>query len=331
MYSHHVALAFGQTGQEVEFYPPAHILLTHGAPASAATYRIYRGTQPDDDAPVVGPSSATLDSVSTTVSTVSGYAQSNRKRLYLNSTTGVVVGRQYLLSNASEQRELVVARSVTATYVDLDRALAFDYPVTTSTLVGLRHAFTIDATFIQDESNINVWGLSPLLGEQSAGGQSPPFRVEWRYTAGTVWRTWTDFDVTRHPAGPHLSLSDLRTIIPDIHLGEWVDQRGQDFMPQLKAAERLLQIDIRGAGYDPDSIQDPQVYQSLLLQKWAVVIGKGYQFTQPEVNGWLSMATADYTKMFEKMVGTAFRAWASTGTTGETAIDPPRALWLKGR
>lgn len=330
---HHVTLVSGLTGQVVEFYPGQGEILGLGAPASAATYQVFRGTQSNDATPVLT-GTATLSTISTTVSTASGYSAvgGNRHRVTLTSTTGIVVGERYLLANAEGQREIVIPTIVTTTYVDSEEPLAFDYAITTSTFKGLRHYFTIDATFIQDVSSINMFGQSPLLDTATSSTQYPPYRVEWSYSTGSVGRkTWTTFDVARQAAKSILGLDDLQGIIPEVHLSEWSQQRGQAFQPQLDAARRDLNIDIRSAGYDPDQILDPEIDQRLLLQKWAVTIGKGMLFLQPEISPWLAMVVDDYTKMFEKLIGAGFRAWIATTSTGAITVDPPRQLWMKGR
>lgn len=330
-FTHHVALIFGASGQTLEFYPPAAEALREGAPTAAATYQVYGGTQSNDETAKFS-GTATLDSVSTTVSTVSGYTQSNRNRLYLTSTASVVVGRRYLLKNAQGQREVVIPTLVETTYVDLEEALANDYAITTSTLVGLRQVFTVDAAFIAAQENINLYSFSPLLDQASEHTQAPPFRVEWRYTTGsTAQRSWTSFDVCRTPAKTLVHLDELLELFPDLIQFESINTRGQGLQPQLRAAERDLRIAVRAAGYDPDQIQDPEYYQRLLLQKWAVVIGNGLLFARPDVGQWLDTVTKDFTVMFQQAIGTALRVWMSTGSTGAVTPDPPRQLWLGSR
>jgi hypothetical protein len=330
----HVALAFGQTGQVVQFYPPMAEVLAYGAPTAAATYRVLQGTQ-SNDSPVLFSGTATLDTVSTTVNAGTGYTQGlNRQLVSLTSTTGITVGRRYLLQNAQGQREICVPYMVDVANISVEEQLAYDFTVGTSTFVGLRHSFVIDPTFIVDLSRINVYGaLSPMYFQATTTStQAPPYRVEWRYTTGTVdQRTWTTFDVARQPAKANLSITDLRGILPDVVFAEWISQRGQDFAPQLEAAQRDMQIDARAAGYDPDAIRDPQVWDRLTLQKWVVIIGKALLFNGANVSAWLEMAMTDYTRMFEKLIGTSLRAWVDTGSVGAITVDPARQLWFRGR
>lgn len=328
----HVALVYGQTGQVVSFYPPMSEVLAYGHATSGATYRVFAAGQSNDDTPELGPSSATLDAVATTVSTASGYSQSNRQRLNLTATTNVAVGRRYLLANAQGQREIVVPTLVETAYVDLEEPLAFDYAITTSTFKGLRHYYTIDATFIATASKINVYGPAPLDGGASTSTAAPPYRVEWRYTLGTTdLRTITTFDVARKPAKSTVGIADLRGLVPDVVWHEWITQRGQDFAPQLEAAERDVAIDARAAGYDPNAVVDPQIWDRLVLQRWALTIGKALLFTGADIDPWLSMTAQDYTRMFEKTIGTTLRAWVDTGAAGAVTAEPARQLWLRGR
>ena len=223
---YHVSLVYGLTGQAVEYYPPAAEVIWDGAPTAGATYRVYAGTASNDDTAEIGPSSATLDAVATTVDAASGYSQTNRRKVNLTATTSIVVGRRYLLANAYGQREVVTVTYIaSADYVEVEEPLAFDY-TTADTFKGLRHVFTIDATFIADVNNINISGYGTGL-EASADTttSSPPWRVEWRYTTGsTDRRSWTTFDVSRAPTkalvdGPQaMLLKELPYFLEDVQI-----------------------------------------------------------------------------------------------------------------
>jgi hypothetical protein len=331
-YYHHVCLTYNVTGQQIEWYPAQAEVLRYGAPA-AATVTIWKGTITADSAPSIGPSSATVDAVSTTVDAASGYSQANRNRLYLAATTGIAVGRRYLLTGALGQRELVVPVAIaSADYVDLEEPLAYDYAAA-DTLVGLRQSLAIPNAFIQDVSNINIIAaLGSLERPNASNSQAPPFRVDWAYTlSGAPLRDLTTFDVERRSAKANLSIADLRELIPDANFYESVVQRGQDFMPQLAAAERDVMIDIRRAGYNPDAIIDPQAYNRIVLQKWMVTIIRGMVLASPELGTFFDLLKGEYTSMFQDLIGTTCRVWIDTGTSGAATIDPPRQLWLRGR
>lgn len=327
----HVALTYDVTGQVVSFWPPQAEVIASGAPTAAATYSVWGGTQANDEtAKFTG--SATLDSVATTVDAASGYSQANRQKVNVASTSNITVGHRYLLTNAQGQREQVVVTYIASDdYVLVEEPLAYDY-TTADTLKGLRHYFTIDAAFIADASNINAAGNIDLFQRDSSAGEYPPFRVRWTYTTGSISRiTWTTFDVVRQAAKSRLSISDLRALFPDVIFQEQIAQRGQDFAPQLVAAERDVSIDARTAGYDPDQVRDAEIWDRLVLQKWAVIIGEGLMFGGADISQWLERATGKYTTMFEKTIGTTLRAFIDASNTGGITTNPPRQLWLGER
>lgn len=328
----HVSLVYGMVGQTVPFYPPDAELVREGAPTAAATYKVYAGTSSNDDA-VEFEGTATLDSVSTTVDAASGYTQTNRQRLYVAATTSISVGERYLVTNAGGQREVItVALIASADYVDLEEPLTYDY-ASGATVKGIRHYFTVDSTFIADESNITVAGSSALLG-QSLGTDTlaPPFRVEWRYTTGsTAQRTWTSLAVVRQVAKSRLTSEQLRGVMPDVLFLEWVVQRGQDFAPQLELAEGDTRLRARAAGFDPDAVRDPEAWDRMVLYAWVTAILRAQFLGGADVGLALEAARSDETIFFEKMLGTALRAFIDTGTKGSITPSPARQLWLRGR
>src|SRR3990167_5217862 len=92
---------YGVTGQVVEVYPPE---ADEGIPSSA-TASVFDGTRSLDETADFSPA-VTIDSVSTTVDVASGYSESSRIKLSLAATTNIVIGRQYLLENTDQQREI---------------------------------------------------------------------------------------------------------------------------------------------------------------------------------------------------------------------------------
>jgi hypothetical protein len=327
----HVALTYGVTGAVVQFFPPQAELLANGAPASAATYSVYGGTQSNDDTAKFS-GTATLDAVSTTVDAASGYTQTNRQKVNLTATTSIVVGYRYLVTNANGQREIVVPTHIVSDdYILVEEPLCYDY-ASGATFKGLRHYFTIDATFIADASNINAPGLVDLFNRLGDQGEFPPFRVRWSYTTGSIAQlTWTTFDVVRQAAKTTLSIHDLRALFPDVIFQEHIAERGQKFTSQLVAAERDCAIDARSSGYDPDQIRDAEIWNRIVLQKWAVLIGEGMLFGGADIAAWLTMQREKYTQLFEKTIGTTLRAWIDTSSTGGISTDPPRQMWLGER
>jgi hypothetical protein len=331
----HSALIYGLTGQTLEVYPSMASVVRDGAPTSAATYAVYTGTQSLDESALFS-GTATLDATATTFDAASGYSQTNRNKANLTATTSIVVGRRYLAANALSQREVVVPISIaSADYVEVEEPLAYDY-TTADTFKGLRNVFTIDADFIALESNINVYpGAGNNLANlgSSTSTSAPPYRVKWVITTagGLVWHTWTTFDVVRQQAKSNLSIDDLRALSPDVTHHEWLNQRGQDFMPQLVEAEDTVRIDCRIAGFDPDQIRDAQLYRKYVLYRWHADVIKARLMSGADVGIMLEIAEKDYSRLMEKTLSTTLRAWVDTGTEGGITPEPARQLWFASR
>lgn len=301
------ALIYSLTGQVLEFYPPEAEVVKDGAPTAAATYSIWRGTQSNDDTPGVT-GTATLDSVSTTVATsTAGYSAANRRSITLTSATGVAVGGRYLLANAKGQREVVVPYDATTILVEND--LQYDYPITTSTLKGLRQYFTIDATFIADLVNVNA-------------GILPPHRVQWVYTTGsTARRSWTYFDVARQQGKHGVTADMLRAHFPDILEHEWRAQRGRQFAAQLDAAWSRFAFDVQAAGYNLHQLRSgPEVDEIVLRAALMIIAETGLHPPGRDLEAYVLQTRDAYNGMFARMIGSTLRAWYDDGNSG--AINP---------
>jgi hypothetical protein len=326
----HAVLVSGQLGQTVEFYPPEDELIAAGAPVAGATYAAYLGTDSDEATPQFS-GSATLDSTVTTVDQASGYGQANPSRLFLASTTNFVVGARYLVTSSLGHRHLVRPRTVGADYIDLDEDLQETFGSGDS-VVGVRHVFTVDPTFIADTSKINVYGAPTPL---SSSGQenAPPYRIRWTYTLGSAEQqiAWTSFDVSRKRFKTGVSLDDIRPQVPGYIWREWAEKRGDQFDEQIEEALRLLRFDIRMAGYDPDRIEDPEIAARLHVQRAICVIATGFEAEAGTVSDWLRMQLDTYQKMFQQALGTGLRTWIDTGSSGAVNPAPARQLWLKPR
>lgn len=336
----HVSLFYNGTGQTLEYYPADAEVILDGPPTSAATYTGFAGTTSNDDTAEFGPTAATLSSVSGTILLATGSSQSNRRRIYPSTVTGINVGEKYVLANPQGQREVFRAASVNSSgtlYVDAEYDLSFDYAVSgSSTLKGLRHSFTIPAAFITDSAKINYYGSYsrplPAEIELDTAGLAPPYRLRWHYTTGggVVREAWTTFDVVRQSAGHNVTIQDLKELFPDAVWEEWIGQTGQHFQPQIDAAFERVKFDIRMAGYDPDAVRDPQVLDQLVLRCLLVTLAEaglsppGYSNRE-----FRELSAANYQNMFNQAIGVALRTWIDSSGTGAVAPKPAVQLFLK--
>ena len=321
-------LIYGLTGQLVEMHPPEFEVVRYGPPTSAATYSVWRGTESNDAAPVLT-GTATLDTVATTVSVASGYSLTNRRSIELASSAGTAPGRDYCLTNAAKQREVVTLAN---TGTVLWNELAYDHAIG-ATFRGLRHYFTIDATFIATASNINAYGAVAWVGEhaQRSSNPAPPYRVRWVYsTADEVTRqTWTYFDVVRQAAKHSVTANELRALFPQISEQEWRESRGQQFAAQINAAWDRFVFDLRCYGLTVDFIRDQPMLDELV--RWgalAIIAAAGLTPPNRDPETYVREAREQYERMVERAVP-QMKLFYDAGGTGAITPDPPRQPWLR--
>jgi len=240
------SLVFGQTGQVVEFYPPESIL---GRASAAATYSVW-AVDADLDGTAEFSGTATLDAVSTTFDSASGVSQTTDRDLCrLADPTGVLPGRYYLAENADGQKELVLVDAVATGRASKEGPLSYDYEPA-ATFKGLRHYFTIDATWVADEANIGA-----------------NWRILWTYTiAGITYRTWTSFDLARVDTKHQVTEFDIYARFPDMRHQQPLDTQGQGWRAVLNEAEQHVDFDLQ-TKYQlrPDELREPALYNRLVL------------------------------------------------------------------
>ena len=337
-YSTHSSVIYNLTGQLLEFVPPFAEVIIDGAPSASAAVVVLGGTKSNDDTAEFT-ATATMDSVSTTVSAGAGYNATSRRVLSLASTASIVVGRQYCVAGASSgQREIVVPASIGTASITLEDDLSYVY-ASSDTLKGLRQTITVDATFIADSSKINMYGSSygssarSPRRRRSSGTDTlaPPYRVRWSYTTGSTSRqSWTYFDVVRQQAKHHLSIHDLREVFPDVTAEEWRGQRGQGFLRQLDAAWDRFQFDVRCSGYDVDMIREGPMVDQLVRKAWLMIIAEaGVCPGNRDLSEFVAEKQKDYVMSYRRAIEGALNVWVDTGSSGGITPAPARKLTLR--
>lgn len=234
--------------QLFELYPP------EGAVTGTPTYSVWSGYRGDDE-PVEFTGNATVDTTSLVVGTASGYSQVNRRRVFLASTNGLVVGRRYILSNALGQREVVKVVAISANvYADTEYDLAYDYAPTTSTIAGFRLTFSPPGSFVIDESKLNA--------------EDFPYRIRWEYVvAGVAGRYLQYFDLLRHREQPGLDDESLKDSWPDIAYMIEPERRERI----MREAGLTLDKDLRLRRVDPALIAPQETRTQLLKDCFAML------------------------------------------------------------
>lgn len=309
-----VALIYGKTGQTVEFYPPEVFL---GVPSSA-TSQLWRGGQGNDQTPELTPT-VTIDSVNLTTTGAAGMAQhaaaGGRSRIPMTTTTDLVVGRMYLLSNTNGQRETPRLRAVqTNTHADADAELGNDYP-TGSTLRGIRMSVAIDDTWAATQSKLN--------------DPSSPYRLELRYTVASVERRhWLYLDLVRAALSTGVTPADIFKRHADLQFVEPKGRTGGVYWRDIIAqAEDVVRRDYKRQGIDPTQVLEGEEHDNLVLLQTLVLgakdgkvpAGRDVELFKREANG-------DYWRDLQDVKS---RMSVSQNRDGAITDEPSLDLWCK--
>lgn len=307
-----IELVYNVTGQVVEMYPPEW---SEGVPSSASC-SVFEGEDSADDTAEFSPS-VTVDSVSTTVDVASGYSQTNRRKMSIAATTSIVIGRQYLAENEKGQRELVTPNLiVSGDYIELEDDLKYDYAVTSSTLKGLRMSFTVDATWVADDTNI----LHP---------GRPPYRAVFAYTVNSIARRhYVYLRLVRQIFKTNVTIEDLKEYWPDLGYEESITVRGQQFAYAIEAATDRVRVDIISAGYKPDQFRDTEIVDELVRAKARHIIASmGLVPRGRDVEAFVQETMADYDRLFTRTVSGSLKAGIDVGTEGAISTKPLQTMW----
>lgn len=329
-------ITFGQTGQTFTTYPPEW---AEGVPSSA-TCAVYGGTTSLDNAADFSPT-VTIDAVSTTVDQASGYSQTNRRTLYVASTSGISTSTLYLLSNGSGQRELVTPIKVaTDDYVTVEQDLAYDYTATaTSTFKGVRLSAPVDATWVANEANINGGPAQitaatltqyDIFGNYSVQGRRTSYKVVWSYTVASIARRhYTYLRLVRQKPHHNVTLRDLMKYWPDIAEDEEAEVRGQQFRYAIDAAWDRVRADLVTEGYRPEQIRDTELIDQLVIRAALQVVAmSGKAPPARDVEAWIVERTQDYRSLFGRAIST-LKADIDQGAEGAVTVTPFKPLWFR--
>lgn len=254
----HQTIVYGVTGQELELFAP------EGQASSVTSVDVYEAHEGDDDSGEAATSgSAAIDIVNSTVDADSGPTNTTAaNRVYLTDTTGIVVGRDYLLtSNADNLAEWIeVVGIATDDYVLARAPLYNDYGAGAS-FVGTRLSIAVDATWVATEDNVSD-GYDP----------NPGYRVRWRYVVDGVTVTRLSyFDLSRAPGQHGVTAADIERLIPG-----WVRMLPTDHQKDRGAqiiAEAYSQvaIDLHLEGVPDQQARNAEIIAELTKRKTAVL------------------------------------------------------------
>ena len=302
-------IAYGVTGQTFDWLCP------EGRPSSIVSMDVYRLDVGDNGAAEAALSgSPSIDTVSTTVSGASGLSQSDRKKILLTATTGIVVGRAYLLTSATGEKEWVHIREIGSGYVRAKSDLRNDYAAA-DTFVSTRIYDSFASSWLQDPNNLS-----------DDADPNPGYRVRVEYVVGsTTYVHYGYFDLLRAQPTSAVTPADMEDFQPG-----WLDMLPAD--EQEDGGTRLIatasdEVTLQLYAVEKaDEMLRNQFVRSELIKRAAVVeLWRSRIVAGAEVGDAFVEAQTRFSQILEKLVKThAAVAFADdTGGAGERVSGTP--------
>ena len=267
-------IVFDVTGQTVYFDCP------EGRPSAASSASVFLWDMSDDGTAESAIGSPSVETNPAT--TLSADATSGATSLSLTATTGIEVGRRYLVTDSTGLKEWVEIESITATPgVTVKHPIHNGYSSGAS-FQSTRIQATIDSTWIADTSNLSTDDTGP----------NPTYRIRWQYVvAGVTYVADTYFNVVRYAGRHGVQPQDIEAMAPG-----WLDRLPTDH--RVDQGRRLIddayrevridmhQIDVPASQIAESEIVDELVrYKVLELGEWASYYAGGGDSQRAELTG----------------------------------------------
>jgi hypothetical protein len=296
-------IVYNVTGQIVELYPPE----LETTPSSAGA-KVFDAAAGDDDDAEFTPS-VTVEAVSTTVSSACGYSSSNRCRINVTSSTGMVVGHNVLLYNSLGQYESPTIRAVGPTYADAEDPLQYDYAAA-DTVKGARLYFTVDSTWVADEQNV-------------LDGDDAPYRVRWTYTVNAIPRVYVTYLRLVRKAFKHgVTIRDLQERWATLWAEQPASAGTRRAAGLISIAAERVRFDLLGRGIQPNTISDTALIDELIRARCFVEAGLAGDAPQGwDVPAWTALMMTEYNSMFAARLQ-AMQTAQDKGTDGSIVQAP---------
>ncbi len=302
-------ITFGVTGQTLEFRS------LKGRPTSG-TVSVFFDFAGDDGTPL-WTATATVDSVTTTLTATSGAGQSD-PRLVNVSPTGIVTSRKYLISESSKS-EWVSPVTISAASV-IGRHLLNNSYTTAATFVSTTMTVTVDATFVAN-----------LLYLRDQKDPNPGYRVRWVYVvSGVTYVENTFFDLVREEIGPQVDIDDLDARAPGIADSLATDDATEQGRPLIAAAWQAVRADLASLGIDTDALRNDEITDELTilrsLSMWAMT---GAHPPQIDAGSYITLTTTAYNRFLEQHFKVVQSSRLATGITGAAVDTIATPYWGK--
>jgi hypothetical protein len=301
--------------QELTYNVTAQTLIwecPEGRPSSVTGVKIWENDDGDDDTEQTAPGTGAAETnPATTISATSGYGQSDPTLITVTLNTGITVGRTYLLTNTSGEKEWVTIKGVSGTSVYVHAPLKNEF-LNTSTFQSTRITSVINATWIADDDNIS----DALL-------LTPGYRVRWSYVVSSVTYVHDGyFDVVRYPWVHTVTEADMRSYVPDWDDRLPTEHREDGGARLIERASQGVKWDLKRAGIDAALLRHSEARDELVMgYAWILL-------ERPGSDGKLA-AEDKYNTLMDGILRISRKVPVAADDSGAGYMTKPKGLWSK--
>lgn len=305
-------IVYAVTGQTV-----AHRVF-EGRPTSA-TFSVFNDTAGDDDtAEFTG--TATVTDPSTTVDAASGPAQSDPTKINLTATTGIALGRKYLISESSKQEWVEPVEIISADYIRARHPLKNDY-TTSATFVSTTITAAIDSTWVADEANIS-----------EHTDPNPSYRIRWAIVvSGVTYVQYSFFDLVRAKIDHGVDIADINDRAPGLFDSLPTEYAVQQGRPLVDSAYRAVKATLAAHKLDVDAFRNDEVLDEMVILKSLHVLASGgWKPLGYDSNAQYVLDTrTNFETFFQQHVSVTQKSRLATGTSGGADVVRALPFWSK--
>jgi hypothetical protein len=303
-------ILFGVTGQSITYRA------MQGRPSSATCTVFDDGT--DDDGTAEFTVAATVDSVSTGITTSAGPSQADPTLFGVSTTAGFQVGRKYVLSEEGV-REWVEVVEILASSVRVRYPLKNDFTVA-AVIDGTTLSAVVDATWVASEDNLS-----------DNGNPFPDYRARWEYVVGGVtYVSWSYFDVVRGIVAHEVDIADVTARQPGLHDSlpvDYVRDQGRAF---VDSAWRAVRADFQSVGMDVAAVRDDEVIDELVILRCLWMFAEsGWRPPQFDSATFVELKRTGYERFWEQHIKVTNKHPVAAGTGANAERAAARPLWRK--
>jgi hypothetical protein len=304
----------GVTGQSLFFDAP------EGRPSSVTGVKVFLASTGDSgtEEGATSGSGSVEANPSTTVDAASGISQADARKLNVTATTGVAVGRRYLLTGAAGGKEWIeVAKFVSADYITCAYPLLNDY-TTGDTLESTRISISVDDTWVADTSEIGD-DMDP----------NPYYRVRWEYVVDSVTYVHDSyFDVVRYPSGHGVTTADMNDFRPTWQHDAMTFHRDDGGQRLIDEAYRQVRWDMHEAGVPDEMVRHSEGVDHLVKYKAFAELLKSKLFAGGAVDaGAVELAMSDYQSRLDQLIRVTVKLPVAADTSGAGVPREALGIW----